>query len=175
MAILDIKGRSVINATRMRGHKGQGQPKGRPMLRDNTTLGHSRREGHGGFLDFWLLPLEASGYDYEATERATGIDARHMRRVVEVMGRMEVEAEETCTESRKQAVRETVSASVKARGLRPVSQAEIAMVYEGTVIRKLPSRRVAQEMGISMARLQTVRSLARSRGQWPSGRKGVAS
>ena len=167
MAILDIRGKSVVNAPRLRGYKGEGERKGRMPA---SALSHS-----GGMLNHWLLPLKASGYDFEATERATGIDAGHMRRVVAVMSRMEYEAEQACTGTRKRAVRAALSESVRARGLRPVSQGEIAKVYEGTVIRGLPARRVAEEMGITMTRLQTVRSLAKSRGQWPSGRKGVAS
>ena len=169
MAILDIRGKSVVNAPRLRGYKGEGERKGRMPARD-SALSHS-----GGMLNHWLLPLKASGYDFEATERATGIDAGHMRRVVAVMSRMEYEAEQTCTGTRKRAVRAALSESVRARGLRPVSQGEIAKVYEGTVIRNLPARQVAEEMGITMARLQAVRSLAKSRGQWPSSGEGVAS
>lgn len=169
MAILDIGGKSVVNANRLRGYKGEGERKGRMPARDHA-MSHS-----GGFLDFWLKPLLASKYDYEATERKTGISAGHMRRVVAVMSRMEYEAEKTCTAERKESVRKALTGSVKARGLNAISQGEIARVYEGTVVRNLPAREVAREMGITMARLQTVRSLAKSRGQWPSEGKAVAS
>lgn len=166
MAILDISGRSLIGATRLRGYKGDSKPKGKP---------HSGKDDRGGLLDFWLKPLEASGYDFEAIERLTGISPRHMRHVVAVKSRMELEAEKTCTEARKQAVRKGLTESAKARGLKVITHDEIAGVYEGTIVRKLPARKVAQEMGITMARLQTVRSLAKSRGQWPSAGEEVAS
>lgn len=167
--ILDINCSNVLRVRpRQRGRKGDSQPAGEG--RGRSSLSHS-----GGLLDYWLKSLVAGGYDYEAVERKLGVSASHMRRVVELMGEMELEAEEARTASHKLATREALTESVKARGFTPITHAEIARVYEGTVVRNLPAREVAREMGITMARLQTVRSLAKSRGQWPSEGKAVAS
>lgn len=170
MAILDIRGKSVVNATRLRGHKGESQPKGRPMLRDSTTLGHSRRECHGGFLDYWLLPLERANiprvwphYEYEETERATGITAREMRRVLEVMHRMEVEADEICPAEAKAKVGKRIR-----EGARKLFDADEVERVFAAYRRGLSMTMIAEELGLTPNRVKSIRKAAMTNGTWPS-------
>lgn len=171
MAILDIGGRSLFGATRLRGYKGDSEPKGKPQVRDGATLGSSRREGEGGFLDFWLKPLIASNYDYQATERKTGISAGHTRRVVEVMSRMETEAEAICPAAEKKVMGDRVRVGIRssAANRRIVTDTDIAAVVDAHVNRGMSLSQIAKDLRISMGRVDSIRIAATKAGKWPSG------